>query len=526
MSAELVFMTTNRAKLAHLKYLGAKHGIGIHGFRERTYYGSYSEPRIKDREQLLRQSYASALHQWTRAKQNLDNVFFLEDTSVRIEALSISTETPGVDIKYWMSKMSLNKLNRLLTDNGGSRLVSVRSDIVAHIPVAIRKARGIKEQFIWVNGATEGTIVNTEEVFAGNLVHPWLDAKTFNKWFAPIGCDKAISQLPIDLANIHDFRRKAFESLLGEFTKLGIAFPNRIETRAKQYSLPGFERTPPVVVVCGFSCAGKTTAADWLSKQYGFLHIEASDYMYRAFRERHGLTKNIKIGEFAESALLEEPSIAARPIAEFIQRCGYAPVVVTGFRSPAEIEDLSARLEGTAKVLVIFLEADFQTRLERAVARNREPMDAEKLTRRDDQEVRMGLDKIQAIPTNIHIQNVTRKSDLSKKFKSFYEDKFDRSIMNSMDPHLSSLGPLESLILQSMLGPTLENKGWTTSEVARLIGLKFGIAKEKDNVSRYFTQEYRPFYEIIPDQAKVRYKLSTTGESVARILKRDSLSVN
>lgn len=525
MSVELVFMTTNRAKLAHLKYLGRKQFVEIHGFRERTYYGSYSEPRINDRQDLLSRSYSSALHQWTRSKQSLDSIFFLEDTSIKIEALSSTTEVPGVDVKFWMRQMNFQKLNQLLSENGGNRTVSVRSDIVAHIPESIRKARGITERFIWVHGISKGTIVEKEEKFSGNLVHPWLDDKTFNKWFVPSGCEKPISMLTIDIADGHDFRARAFENLLAQLKRLNISFRRDSELPLEQYNLPGFEPNPPVIVICGYSCAGKTTVANWLSKNHGFLHIEASDYMYRAFRERHGVVSNIRIGDFAEAALIEEPSIAARPIADLIKHSGHSPVVVTGFRSPAEIIELRNRLRGNTSVLVTFLEADFQTRLQRAIARQREPVDSEKLLRRDTQEDRMGLSSIREYSSETHVPNMTRKSDLSRRFKKIYDEKFAIIAKRSNAPAIRGFGPLESLILQAMLGTSSSDTDWTTTEIAKLIGERFGIAKEKDNVSRYFTQEYRPYYDVQVVHSKSRYKLSTTGESIAKILMENSLSM-
>ena len=51
---EVYFFTSNRAKLAHLKHIGRKHGLDVNGFRELTYFGPYEEPRIRDREKLLR----------------------------------------------------------------------------------------------------------------------------------------------------------------------------------------------------------------------------------------------------------------------------------------------------------------------------------------------------------------------------------------------------------------------------------------------------------------------------------------
>ena len=39
--------------------------------------------------------------------------------------------------------------------------------------------------------------------------------------------------------------------------------------------------------------------------------------------------------------------------------------------------------------------------------------------------------------------------------------------------------------------------------------------KHKDNVSRYFNQRFYPYYEIIENNKRLKYKLSPTGYSKA-----------
>ena len=56
---------------------------------------------------------------------------------------------------------------------------------------------------------------------------------------------------------------------------------------------------------------------------------------------------------------------------------------------------------------------------------------------------------------------------------------------------------------------------FTTTEIAKLISELFPSMKpkHKDNVSRYFNQDFYAFYEIDPDpdENKRRYRLSNTG---------------
>jgi inosine/xanthosine triphosphate pyrophosphatase family protein len=132
---DMVFFTSNPTKLAHFRRLGAKHGVRVRGFKEKHYHATYHEPQIDDREELLRQSYESALRQWQRRTgEEAPGLFFLEDTSVKVYALSHEKETPGVNIKYWMKGMTFEKLDAILKAHGNDRRVVVRSDIVVHLP--------------------------------------------------------------------------------------------------------------------------------------------------------------------------------------------------------------------------------------------------------------------------------------------------------------------------------------------------------------------------------------------------------
>ena len=289
------------------------------GFRERTFYASYDEPRLDNREDLLRASYHSALKQRQRAGQSVQSAFFLEDTSVRIDALSTTSEVPGVNIKFWMQGMTFGRLNELIQLAGGSRFVTVRSDIVVHVPKKFRRALGIETEFLWIHGITEGRIVEFDTAHSVNLAYPWLHEQSFNRWFIPSGAEVTLNSLPIELANTYDFRAKAFSSML---EKIGPLIAKRAPTPRppKQLLLPRVKPIPPILVICGYSCAGKTTLATALSQQLGYLHLEASDFMQAAFWQRYGPASAIPIGEFAEAALQDEPWIAAEPIANFIQR--------------------------------------------------------------------------------------------------------------------------------------------------------------------------------------------------------------
>src|ERR1700722_15687227 len=99
---DLTFFTSNATKLAHARYIAEGWPIRIKGFRQRTYHANYHEPRLSSREELLEASYRSAIEQCAKAGISTEvHPFILEDTTVRIEALSSpAKEVPGLDVKY------------------------------------------------------------------------------------------------------------------------------------------------------------------------------------------------------------------------------------------------------------------------------------------------------------------------------------------------------------------------------------------------------------------------------------------
>lgn len=118
-----------------------------------------------------------------------------------------------------------------------------------------------------------------------------------------------------------------------------------------------------LVVICGRSCVGKTLAGKFLSAEFGLRHVEASEFM-REIWESEG--RGCSLDEFASSLLSNDPSRIPRAI---LERFGSIPLIITGFRSPSEVQELM--LTGRS-VSVLFIHANIATRLKRSVVRGRE----------------------------------------------------------------------------------------------------------------------------------------------------------
>ncbi|MGZ2430444.1 non-canonical purine NTP pyrophosphatase [Rhizobium redzepovicii] len=523
----LTFFTSNHTKLAHARYLAEGEPIEINGFRQRTYHAGYEEPRLHSREDLLRASYQSAIEQGRKARiLSPRHLFILEDTSVRIDALSTeNTEVPGLDVKYWMREATFASLDNSIRSAGGNRRAVVRSDVLLHIPPGYKKLWGMDQDYIVFPGEQSGTIVEHESAFETNVMYPWLDNRTFNKWFRPDGASGPLGQLSISEANRYDFRRKSFEQLFAFLRK------------HKLLSEPVLQRQLPLqdhvnYIICGYTCAGKTTASQHLARFFDYLHVEASDFMYLAYYMRHDVHDHISIGDFAEQALREKPEIAAEGIAKYLQAEMETPCVISGFRSIREIEWLVEILGQLGKRFrIVFVKASQEARFARMADRNRtgDVSDIARFRTRDEQQRRMGLGVIAQAARTVAWEN---ESEL-KDYLTVVNEDVGRSPLRVPDlfESLSAVASrrrlkLEDAILVALLTRWSDDERrpyFTTSEIAKIINelMPENSQKHKDNVSRYFNQNFYAYYEIEigPSKGTRKYRLSNTGYGKAlRIL--------
>lgn len=520
---ELTFFTTNLTKLAHARYIAEGRHIRIQGFRQRTYHADYDEPRLQSRGDILMASYRSAKRQMVKAGYSeASHPFILEDTSVRIDALSVAgEEVPGVDIKYWMEGRTFESLNAMLQAAGNVRSATVRSDVLLHIPSGYRAIWGTDAEFLIFMGEQRGSIVEEERRFETNLVYPWLDNRSFNKWFIPEGCGEPLGSLPIAVADEVDFRRKSFEKLFGFLKEAGY-----LTTPATQLQLQ-LERKPNIVL-CGYTCSGKTTASQHLARTFGYLHVEASDFMHLSYYYRHGYRGVSSIGDFAESALSQKPTIAAEKIVEYLMDNLGEPVVISGFRAPEELEFLQKEMAANGRNFVLrFITADERTRFRRLCARARPGDDpaVEAFRARDLQQRRMGLERIRQLPEMLTLANhCSIELYLSAVDQIVGERRGEEIDMDAGFVAASSMTDigLQDAILIALLSVWKSDESrefYTTTKIASIIANTFPKIqpKHKDNVSRYFNQDYYAYFDIYSSGAKAvrKYRLSNTGYGMA-----------
>lgn len=507
---EIVFITSSRIKLAHAQYLTSDYNITIS--KQKNYGIGYIEPRIYNREQLLNESYKDALERFVKNVSTPDEKFFLiEDTSVIIEALSDSEhEVPGLDIKYWMKENTFEKLDLILKEKDNNRKCSVRSDLILHLPKKLREK--YKIDYMQFTGISKGYIVEKEYEYSTNVSHPWLDNKTFNKWFSPDD-NIPLGMMDVDKSLEYDFRKIAFEKLLKFLEDENYINIIKIK-KTLQYSLPLYFNN---FILVGATCAGKSTLANYLAENYGYYHIEASDFMYKKFYELHGINNDLKIGDFAQKALDENPCIVSDLVIDEINRLNGVPFVISGFRNPLEIDCFLKKYRGDIKI--VYIDASIETRYNRNILRERKDDESsfDKFKQKDMQQQMMGLSDMYDKYKNNLLWN-------EKTFEDFYNEFIDKysnllpmktTIIKKNKKDKLKL-KLEEAILLAMYFDE-EKKNYTTTELSMLIKNILDINKNKNNISRYFNHKFHPYYEI-EVSTSIRYRLNSTGMSQARFI--------
>lgn len=512
---EIIFISSSRIKFTHIEY-------GLRGSRyfitpQRNYGIGYVEPRIYVRDELLKQSYVDARKRFEKYVSNADDKFFMiEDTSVIVDALSDDhNEVPGLDVKYWMQEHTFESVDRLLKEHGDNRACTVRSDIVLHLPKKLRDK--YKKEYLVFTGSQRGAICKEEKEFGTNPLYSWLDNKTFNKWFVPdpyIEQDIPISLLDVDEASKYDFRLFALKKMI-EFLDKEDLEKFKKDIKAK-YTPNLFESS--TFLLLGPTCTGKTTLSQYLSEKYGYYHIEASDFMYLEYYNRHGVESTIPIGDFAQKMLREDPVIVAKQVVAFCKKLHGVPIVISGFRAQEEIEYFAKNHPITT--CSIYIETEQKLRYERCIKRNRGDMADNFINfqKKDAQQFEMGLAEIEK-----SIQNKIYNNETIEKFYARFESKNLEYIKSNIfvPSHSKKQLRLEDFILLSLKDEN--DRYFTTTEIANLINNKFKLQKNKNNVSRYFNQYFHPYFEIKVESGVKKYRLNTTGTSQANYLLESDL---
>ena len=516
---DLTFVTSNQTKLAHARYLCRDYHVNILSYKKFFYGIGYDEPRIYDRKQLLTASFHDAAARWKRNVSGSEGrIFFIEDTSMRLDALSDDeNEVPGVDVKYWMKSTNFEKLDAELKKHGNNRKCSVTSHIILFLTEDLKKKSGISDGYRIFTSTAYGSVTEKEYNFNTNILYPWLDNKTFNKWFVPDGFDVPVSMLDIENADAGDFRKDAFKQMLS-FLKTYGAIEDKRQT-PNQLSLEFYDS----FIVCGRTCSGKSTLGKHLVDDYGYYHIEASEFMTHKRLETHGSRTKVDKHLFAAEVLKTEPVFVVNRLIEYMHKNHiYDRFVITGFRTKDEIQDFLTRFHAE-RLKLVFVNTSFEERFRRWKLRHREQdvYTEERFKDIDRVQDGMGIGEVATMQGVITLSNdTTEVTDIYKCFaKRFLRNQKKEHANIIVNKNLKQVKiSLERAILITLaLEFRKEQSRWyTTTEIAHLVNDYFRLIwRSKNNVSRYFNQAFYIYYEVQCVNRKNRYRISPIGYSEA-----------
>lgn len=408
----LYFVTGSAAKFAQAEYVFDRLGLPLAG-------------SLSERANEIEDYYGGALQLIEQKLRDISlgrkTVYFVEDTYVRIEALSQPTSAlphtaewaratvPGLKTKDWFESYSFEELDACIEVSGGNRSASVYSTIGLHIP-------GVVSPQIFTDHLKGSIGDSPGEGLPANRLYPWLSPDSFNAWFVPTGEKVPLSDLDLERSLDLDFRVSALMALadrLEEYMAILNLPPVSIELVPHKQLVAQpqlFETRRPPIAVIGLTCAGKTTFGEFLSK-YGYEHIEASSVL--RILQGSDLAPNSRAGYFQAITTLSSEGwdVIARRAIDLYERSIESGICITGLRTVEELEFLARKF---SDLIVVLVEAPAQMRFERYMNRDRVGDDVS-LTRfreREHEHASFGLISIADHCATIQILNDSTFDDL------------------------------------------------------------------------------------------------------------------
>ena len=122
------FYTSNTTKLLQARLLFMRHGYELRHFKGNR--EPYDEHYALGTQTLL----SEAIRQVNK-EFGVRSIFFVEDTSLRIDALSEASDFPGLAVKEWFPATSFEDLDQVLHERSNNRRATVFSDIALYVPM-------------------------------------------------------------------------------------------------------------------------------------------------------------------------------------------------------------------------------------------------------------------------------------------------------------------------------------------------------------------------------------------------------
>ncbi len=387
----LYFVSSNKTKSTHICHLCDLFGIPVRFYKD--LFKTYEEDYSLDPNELLRRSVRYV----TKKLQHL-GLFFIEDTTMKIEALSSNNkEYPGLATKEFFKQNSFNDIDTLIKSKGNDRRASIISRLSLHIP-------GLDEPEVFT-GCINGEIVEKLPVISKEKQPVWLSERSPINYFIPNGESRVLSNLAVEDSYQYDVRLQALRKLLHRLSQfISIIENSSFIYKRKSKSIYGQLSlfTPPLIVITGYTCAGKTTSSLYLSKKYDFNYIEASSLIEK-IADR--MVKNsIDLVPFINKMLKENgPYFFINNLTKMHHNALENQLIISGVRGIKEIKFLK---EKYSYAFVIFIDSSFQLRyLRNKIRHDKTPLSYSEFKDLATIEEQWGMEEIKK-EANIVVRNI------------------------------------------------------------------------------------------------------------------------
>jgi inosine/xanthosine triphosphate pyrophosphatase family protein/dephospho-CoA kinase len=501
---EVYFYTSNEEKFMQARLVFARAGLQLRHFP--THTDPYVEEYSLGTEGLL-----------TRAVQQIASltagavVFFVEDTSVRIEALSGSTDVPGLRVKEWFSETSFDALDAELKSRGNAREAVVKSDIALHLPGLARP--------IFFHGEVAGRVADAPPGDFQSPQYPWLTSKTFNGWFVPDGAAKRLGEMSLEQSWQYDFRVRSLLGLIERIeeytTAMNLPVNAYIRRRRPSASgqLPLLPKSRRVVVVVGKTCAGKSVFGSQASN-VSFSWVEASDIV-RGFQQEHG-SPSQPIGEFAKEYLARNGAdVVARRVLQLMEGDPDVPVVISGFRTLEELELVKREIPECEIVLV---ESSERTRFGRYVERARPGASSKIADFRSIDAAQWGLGLL-AVAEDFADIRITNEGTLDEYFGQIGAvlSGLTESVVGVSKSVVSGRLSERSQLVRCLKALAIDGRSMDCHEISLATTLT-GASIRFNNVNKILKRYPALAQRFDMKEERVRYKITESGRAYLRMI--------
>lgn len=492
------------------KFLQARTVFSRLGYIVRHYRGinePYDEDYHLGTEALLERAVQQLADNF-----GLRSVFFVEDTSLRLDALSTSAgDYPGLRVKEWFSEVTFEELDQQLKLNANNRSAIVKSDIALHLPKLRRP--------IYFHGETRGSVVDCPRKFEAPIQYPWLSPNNFNAWFVPDGKDRCLGEMEFEESWDYDFRIRAFLQLCRGLEELNavlnlpsFAYVRRPHVISEQTQYPLLLSDNPVFCVIGPKCGGKSTFGDYISQNIDTTWYEASR-MFQRILDDEGLNgTNVDPLKFLREKGMD---LVAKKILEILRTDGRTLSLVTGLRTMEELLTLRSHV---SDIVLVCVDADQKVRYERHIrrARDSEIRTFAEFRKYDEEQSAFGLLRVAKDVADVIIENNDTMGNYHRKIdrviRNFSNDSFrsrEKIARRAMSP--------ESELVRSLLSLSRLGRASTCKQISEA-SLKEGRAVRVYNTNRALKSVPEFARRIKRGRELLRYRLLESGKAYLKFL--------